>query len=146
LLEQLKEEEAKAKDMLDAKINCEQETEIVEEDAGAMKNRRLQNREDLIRTQIRNSQLLSNNARVNDEYEQLLAKNEALLKANDEVEVQNEKLNNEIIELVQRIDVNTLLKEVDLEELHLLANNNTQMNMGFMKLLTKWEAINSNND
>ena len=90
-----------------------------------MKNRRQQNREDLIRTQIRNSQLLSNNARVNEEYEEMVSKNEALVKANDEVEAQNEKLDKDIMELVQRIDVNTLLKEVDLEELNLLANNNT---------------------
>jgi hypothetical protein len=55
LLEQLKEEEQKAKDMLDAKINAEQEMEVVEEDAAAMRNRRNQNKEDLIRTQIRNS-------------------------------------------------------------------------------------------
>ena len=52
---QLKEEEAKAKDMLDAKINCEQEMEIVEEDAAAMAQRRAQNKDDIIRAQIKQS-------------------------------------------------------------------------------------------
>jgi transcriptional regulator CtsR len=43
--------------MLDAKINNEQEMEIVEEDAAAMALRRAQNKEDIVRAQIKQSQL-----------------------------------------------------------------------------------------
>jgi uncharacterized protein YpiB (UPF0302 family) len=89
---------------------------------------------------------VSNNARAKDDYENIVAENEAIVKNNNEIEAKNEKLDAQIIELVQRIDINTLLKEVDLEELKLLASNNTAMNMGFMQMLTKWEAINSVNN
>lgn len=143
LLERLKEEEAKAKEMLDAKINAEQESEVADEDAAAIKNMRRQNREELIKMQIRESQLKSGNQRAADELADLTEKNAALLKSNAEMEVKNETLDKQIVEIVQRVDLNTLLKEVDLEELKLLANSNTNMNMGFMQMLSKWEAINN---
>lgn len=41
MLEQLKEEEALAKEMLDAKINAEQEQEIVDEDGKSMSTKRM---------------------------------------------------------------------------------------------------------
>jgi hypothetical protein len=43
--------------------------------------------------------------------------------------------------LIQRIDVSTLLKEIDMEEMRHLANQNINMNMAFQSLLMKWEAI-----
>ena len=43
--------------------------------------------------------------------------------------------------MIQRIDLNTLLKEVDVEELKLLAVNNENMNMAFMNMLNRWDVI-----
>lgn len=45
------------------------------------------------------------------------------------------------MQLIQRIDVNSLLKEVDMEELKLLATNTENMNMAFMNMLNRWESI-----
>lgn len=139
--EQLKEEEAKAKDMLDAKITAEQEMEILREDASAMASKRAANRDDLIRHQIKLSQLRANNERTAKELAAKKIENEALLKSNADLDAKNTKLDAAIVELVQRIDLNTLLREVDLEEMKLLAQNNTNMNMAFMQMMTKWEAI-----
>jgi hypothetical protein len=100
LSEQLKEEEAKAKDMLDIKINCEQEMEIVEEDAATMAQRRAQNKEDLIRAQIRQSQLKKANERAAEDLAKKTEENAALIKNNDELDLKNEKLDKEITELV----------------------------------------------
>lgn len=49
MLEQLREEEKKCKDMLDLKITAEQTMELAEEDAKEMKARRVANKEDIIR-------------------------------------------------------------------------------------------------
>ena len=49
LLEQLREEEKKSKEMLDLKITAEQTMEVTEEDAKEMNARRVANKEDLIR-------------------------------------------------------------------------------------------------
>ena len=53
VLEQLKDEEKKCKDMLDLKITAEQELELCEEDAKIMKNRRIVNKEDIIKQQLK---------------------------------------------------------------------------------------------
>ena len=47
----------------------------------------------------------------------------------------------EIATTIQRIDINNLLKEIDIEELQLLAKNNKQMNFSMTNLITKWNAI-----
>jgi hypothetical protein len=47
----------------------------------------------------------------------------------------------EIKDLIQRIDVSTLLKEIDVEEMRLQSNNNMMMNKLFKGLLNKWEDI-----
>ena len=129
--------------MLDSKINNEQEMEIVEEDAAAMARSRADNKEHLIRAQIRQSQLKKANERVDADLEQKTEENGALIKSNEDLEAENEKLDTQIKELVQRVDLNTLLREVDLQDLALQAQNNQTMNVGFMTMLQKWEHINN---
>lgn len=141
LNEQLKEEEALAKDMLDALITAKQELETFSEDADDMRVRRLKNRDDIIRQQIKNSQLKAANGRTKEELVAVTEDNEKLQKDNEDLLAANEKLSTEIALMIQRIDLNTLLKEIDIEEMRLQARNNQSMNMEFMKLLTKWNYI-----
>lgn len=115
--------------------------EIVEEDALSAATQRKQNRDDTIRLQIRASQLKQISERVGSDLIEVSGKNETLVKDNDDLESRITTLDRTIMELIARVDLNTLLKEVDLEDLKMLANNNTSMNMGFMQLLQKWEHI-----
>jgi|LauGreDrversion4_2_1035121.scaffolds.fasta_scaffold545193_2 hypothetical protein len=55
MLEQLKQEEDLARNMLDAKINAEQEMELLSEEAAIVENKRAHNREELLRLQIKYS-------------------------------------------------------------------------------------------
>ena len=80
------------------------------------------------------------------EHEELEVSNAKVLKDNADFEAKNDTLNKDILELIQRIDVSTLLKEVDLEEMKLLATNNINMNMAFTSLLNKWDAIQKADD
>lgn len=41
-----------------------------------------------------------------------------------------------------KIDINALLKEVDIEDLKLTAQTNKMMNAALHQLLGKWESIN----
>ena len=131
LLEQLKEEEKKCKDMLDLKITAEQNLEITEEDAREMKSRRAVNKEDIIKHQLKLSQLKSQKKRLTAEDEELKTENAATIKENEKYEADNERLHGLIVELIQRIDISTLLKEIDMEEMRQLANQNINMNMAF---------------
>jgi hypothetical protein len=62
------------------------------------------------------------------------------------LEKENVDLKNKIAQTIQRIDINNLLKEIDIEEMQLLAKNNKQMNFAMENLITKWNFIVSKND
>ena len=70
------------------------------------------------------SQLKSTKKRLISEKEVLTVDNASLIKENEKFEGDNAKLEVQIHELVQRIDVSTLLKEIDMEEMTNLAKQN----------------------
>lgn len=72
--------------------------------------------------------------------------NDELLLNNKAAEEENKKLKQQIATTIQRIDINNLLKEIDIEELQLLAKNNKTMNFAVENLITKWNFITSKNE
>ena len=141
MLEQLKDEEKKCKDMLDLKITAEQTMEITLEDAKDKAARKIANKDEIIQQQLKLSQLKKKKERLTEEKEVLTTANEKTIKENEKYEADNERMQSEIYQLIQRIDVSTLLKEIDMEEMRHLANQNANMNMAFQQLLNKWEVI-----
>lgn len=115
--------------------------EILVEEADIVEKKRHENREELLRMQIKYSQLQTANAKNTEELTKITTANENLVKNNTILDEKNTKLDQEIVQLIQRIDVNSLLKEVDMEELKLLATNTENMNMAFMNMLNRWESI-----
>lgn len=95
---------------------------------------------------IRQSQLNSANERSGTDLEALQLSNEDLVKTNEDLAAKIEKLDTEITELVQRVDINTLLREVDQKDLELLAANNYNMNVTFQRLMRNWEDINGDDE
>ena len=79
------------------------------------------NREEIIKLQIRFSQLQSQEERLGGELKTLHEENDFYSKKNAEFELDNAKLNKEIASTIQKIDINYLLKEIDIEDLRLLA-------------------------
>lgn len=75
------------------------------------------------------------------EHEKLAKENDFYMKKNAEFEAENQALNTEIQATIQKIDVNNLLKEIDIEDMRLLAQNNKQMNQALHSLISKWESI-----
>ena len=51
------------------------------------------------------------------EDEVLVKENADVIKENDKYEISNESVQKTIMELIQRIDVSTLLREIDVEEM-----------------------------
>ena len=71
-----------------------------------------------------------------------------LTEQNTELTTGNEKLNNENTDLAakiqlleKRIRVNNLLKEIDVEEMQLIANANKTIKRAFEDMVTKWSVI-----
>lgn len=115
--------------------------ELLTEEADLVEKRRAEGREEMLRMQIKLSQLQTANAKTKEELEKLTATNESLTKNNATLDAKNTKLDAEIVALIQRIDVNSLLKEVDVEELKLMVTNTENMNMAFMNMMNRWESI-----
>ncbi len=76
-----------------------------------------------------------------DELEKLKKENDFYLKKNAEFEEENQKLMKEIQITIQKIDINSLLKEIDIEDMKILAQSNKQMNQALHGLINKWETI-----
>ena len=137
----LGEEENKAKDMLDEKIKLQQNLMQLTEDLNDARALAARHREEIIKLQIKFSQLQTLEEKSKVEVLTLLEENDFYKKKNDEFEAENEQLNKEIFAYIQKIDINTLLKEVDIEDLRLLAQNNKMMTSALHQMLTKWETI-----
>lgn len=75
------------------------------------------------------------------ESKQLEDSNKKLLTDNDLLEKENAELKKKIAMTIQKIDINNLLKDIDIEELQLLAKNNKQMNFTLENMMTKWNFI-----
>jgi len=78
---------------------------------------------------------------LSGEHKTITEENEFYQKKNADFEADNLRLNKEIASTIQKIDVNYLLKEVDIEDLRLLAQNNKMMTSALHNLLSKWEGI-----
>lgn len=145
-MEKINFEEQKSKDVLDEKLKKEQELLDLKEDLQVKLDAETENRDNLIKLRVKNSQLESQDADLIEEEKQLLKENQELLEENKNAEEENAKLKKKITETIQRIDINNLLKEIDIEELQLLAKNNKSMNFAMENLITKWNFINGKND
>lgn len=125
---QLTSEEAKAKHELDQKITAEQamedESEFFEKEAKL----REKNREELIKLQLKLSLLKSSDDKVTEELREHKEQNAALKKENEDLDKFNTKEEEDISLVIQRIQISALLKEIDVEEMKGLAEQNTNMN------------------
>ena len=75
----------------------------------------------MIRLQIRLSQLATTEDKNVTEHTRLTTDNDFYLKKNADFETENATLTKEIAETIQKIDINSLLKQIDIEDLKLLA-------------------------
>lgn len=128
-------------DQLDQKTTFEQDYELLQEEADRTLKQKQQNREQILKLQIKYSQLQNQNEKDAKELQALDSANEKLQRQNAEREAKNAATDKEIQALIKRIDVNTLLKEVDMQELELMAQSTEQMNVNFLNMLNRWEII-----
>ena len=75
------------------------------------------------------------------EEEQLTEQNKKLLEDNEQLQNDNLDKDSKIKILEQRIRINNLLKNIDIEEMQLLANNNKKIKRSFEDIITQWSAI-----
>ena len=98
-------------------------------------------RAELIQLQNKKAILTSTSDRLDKELERVEKESGDHDKANAELEEENAKLQQEIENHIQRVKINTLLKEVDVEDLKLQMHNNNMVNQSLIHLVQKWESL-----
>ncbi len=141
IMRRLEDEEKKARELLEEKMKIQVHLHLLTEQLNDAKAIASKHRDEIIKMQIRISQLQSLEERLKVDGETLTKENEFYLKKNAEFEQENEKLTQEIHATLQKIDINYLLKEVDSEDLRLLAQTNKMMTSALHNMLGKWENI-----
>ena len=141
LFEKTADEEAKSKDCLEEKLKLEQELMDLKEDLEKIMKVQITEREELIKQRGKNSQLDSQQLMLDEEENLLKEENDKLLLDNEEKKKENKRLTTEIAQTIQRIEINNLLKEIDIEDLQLKAKANKEQNDNLHALVTKWNFI-----
>ena len=153
LLDQFRDEENKAKDYLEQKTKMSQNLTIKNNDIAEISNQDIDQRIEVI--DLKNG-IDEHNIIIAEEKTQL----DSLVSENDKYRNLNEKLENDIKglykktdEILQKIELNNLLKDIDIKELQMLSQNNAIVNSSINNMMGKWdkissklEAINKNNN
>ena len=74
---------------------------------------------------------------------ELIQENERLRNENDELEKNIKKTRIDIEEIQQKIELNAMLKDIDVNELKVLSQNNVIVNNNINNLLSKWDKVHS---
>lgn len=137
LAEKTGDEEQKSRDILKEKLDLQEELIIINQELKEEQDKQAFNREELIRQRVKDSQLDSQAVMLKIESEQLDKDNTNLLEDNAVMEAKNAKLDKQVKVILNKIEVNNLLKEIDIEELKLIAQNNKNMNTSLDKMMIK---------
>ena len=141
LLNTLKDEEGKAKDMLDEKVRLENELKLNNEDLEKYMDTHKNNEDEKIRLKNLEDVLSSKKERLTKEVADFDTENNDYKAKNEELEAENAELERKIKIMIQKIDVNNLLKEVNVDDLVLATKNNKQVNALLMSMINKWQNV-----
>ena len=143
LLTKYKDAEANAKDLLEKKNKLLQDLRILNENI---------NEENIIISEIKKD-IVDTKTNINqtDDYlnankevlVELIQENEKLRNENDELEKNIKKTRIDVDEIQQKIELNAMLKDIDVNELKVLSQNNAIVNKNINDLLTKWDKVHS---
>ena len=141
LLDQYKDAEAKARSLLEEKNKLLQELTLLNTNIKDEENMNFEYKNDIITTKTSINQaddfLKENNEVLNE----LIQENEKLKTENAELEQNNKKREIDIEEIKKKIELNAMLKDIDINELKVLSQNNVNMNKNINELLKKWDEV-----
>lgn len=142
-LSHYKEAEKDARDLLEDKNALQQKlAQLIEEtDGQGGKETKLKQEIVEIRNQIDEHEhgIMDKSVKVND----LEAENERLSNQNEKLESEIKLNRTKLEEVIQRIELNNILKDVDVNELKMLTQNNAVVNQSINQLMIKWDKVHS---
>ena len=141
LLNKYKEEETIARNLLEEKNALMQKISSVKEDIDNQNDVEVKTKGEIIEVKDNINQL---NEIINDNNAHL----EVLVNENKKTSEENEKYEKDIKDLCvkideiqQKIELNSMLKDIDIGELKMLTQNNAIVNNSINTLITKWDKV-----
>ena len=143
LLNKYKDAEAKARELLEQKNKLLQDLALLDANIKEFNIQDSEVKNEIIETKTNINQtddFLNSNK---DILVDLIQENERLRNENDELEKNIKKTRIDIEEIQQKIELNAMLKDIDVNELKVLSQNNAIVNNNINNLLTKWDKVHS---
>ncbi len=141
LLDKYRDEENKAKDLLEEKNQLIQNLAVTNNDIAGELNLEQDQKIEII--ELKNA-IDEHNIIIEEEkneYNSLVNENEKFRSQNEKLELEIKSLYKKTDELMQKIELNNLLKDIDINELKLLSQNNAIVNSSINSLMGKWDKI-----
>jgi hypothetical protein len=141
LLNKFKDEEAKAKDLLEEKnavaIRINALAEVIQ---SQMEKEQESKREIIdVKNEINELQIIIEDNK--NTLTALISENELIKQNSDKNEIEIKATKKKIEELQQKIELNTILKDIDINELKTLSQNNAMVNNSINSLISKWDKV-----
>ena len=141
LLNRYKEEETIARNLLEEKNALMQKISSVKEDIDNQNDVEVKTKGEIIEVKDNINQL---NEIINDNnahLEVLVDENKKMSEENEKYEKDIKDLRVKIDEIQQKIELNSMLKDIDIGELKMLTQNNAIVNNSINTLITKWDKV-----
>ena len=141
LLNKYKEEETIARNLLEEKNALMQKISSVKEDIDNQNDVEVKTKGEIIEVKDNINQL---NEIINDNnahLEVLVDENKKMSEENEKYEKDIKDLRVKIDEIQQKIELNSMLKDIDIGELKMLTQNNAIVNNSINTLITKWDKV-----
>ena len=141
LLNKYKEEETIARNLLEEKNALMQKISSVKEDIDNQNDVEVKTKGEIIEVKDNINQL---NEIINDNnahLEVLVDENKKMSEENKKYEKDIKDLRVKIDEIQQKIELNSMLKDIDIGELKMLTQNNAIVNNSINTLITKWDKV-----
>ena len=141
LLNKYKQEETIARNLLEEKNALMQKISSVKEDIDNQNDVEVKTKGEIIEVKDNINQL---NDIINDNnahLEVLVDENKKMSEENEKYEKDIKDLRVKIDEIQQKIELNSMLKDIDIGELKMLTQNNAIVNNSINTLITKWDKV-----
>lgn len=141
LLENYKDIENIAKDYLEEKNTLAQKISMLHEDNMRQLDTEINAKQEIVDVKNTINQLEVVIEENNNQLDALINENEQLRGINDRYEKDIKELRIKIEEIQQKIELNSMLKDIDVGELKMLTQNNAMVNNSINSLMTKWDKV-----
>lgn len=141
LLNKFKQEEAKARELLEEKNSISQRIVLLNEVIENQSVKESETKRELIEVRNAIDEIKIIIEENSSNLSSISQENEKIRYNSEKYEIDIKVLKKKIEELQQKIELNTILRDIDVNELKILSQNNAMVNNSINSLISKWDKV-----